>query len=216
MREDITNIAVEDYLTALMPARPATLAQIEAEAALHGWPLIGPVQGQFLRTLAICNGARDVLEIGTATGYAAIWLLMAVAPRGGSLTAIERNPKRVALARQFVEQAGFAAHYRAVEGDYFTTLQDEHAQYDLIFLDMLRHLSHDDEAVRALDLCVPLLRPGGLLVADNVLCNALVLEDDAAPTVRGIQRFNTAIMQHPQLESVILPLRDGVAICRQV
>jgi predicted O-methyltransferase YrrM len=54
-----------------------------------------------------------------------------------------------------------------------------------------------------------------LLIADNVLCNALVLEDDAAPTVRGIQEFNRAIMTHPELESVIVPLRDGVGICRR-
>ena len=66
-------------------------------------------------------------------------------------------------------------------------------------------------------MCVPLLRRGGILVADNVLCNALVLEpaDEAAPIVRGIQEFNRAIMHHIDLESVILPIRDGIAVCRR-
>jgi predicted O-methyltransferase YrrM len=62
---------------------------------------------------------------------------------------------------------------------------------------------------------VPLLRQGGVLIADNVLCSAQVLEEDAPPVVRGIQEFNKALMSHPQLESVILPLRDGVAVCRK-
>jgi predicted O-methyltransferase YrrM len=62
---------------------------------------------------------------------------------------------------------------------------------------------------------MPLLRSGGVLIADNVLCSAQVLEEDAPPLVRGIQMFNQALMSHPQLESVIIPLRDGVAICRK-
>ncbi len=87
--------------------------------------------------------------------------------------------------------------------------------YDLIFLDILRHLSGVQEAVYALDLCLPRLRAGGILIVDNVLCSGLVVEEDPAPTVRGIQEFNRAIMRHPQLESVIVPLRDGVALCRK-
>ena len=76
-------------------------------------------------------------------------------------------------------------------------------------------ISDERDALHALDLCISRLRPGGFLIGDNVLCNALVLEEDAAPTVRGIQSFNHTIMNHPLLESVIVPLRDGVALCRK-
>lgn len=215
MRDDITNIAIEDYLADLMPPRPHTLAELERSAREHGWPLVGPVEGQFLYLLAKSSGARKALEIGTATGYAATWLLQAIAPNGGRLTAIERNPERIALARTYVSHAGYGDHFEIVEGEWFSTIEQMEGPYDLIFLDMLRHLSGEREALHALELCVPKLRAGGILIADNVLCNALVLEDDAAPTVRGIQEFNRAIMTHPQLESVIIPLRDGVGICRK-
>jgi predicted O-methyltransferase YrrM len=215
MRDDITNIAIEDYLAALMPPRAPVLAELELEGRLHGWPLVGPVEGQLLYLLAKSSGARQALEIGTATGYAALWLLQAVAAAGGRLTAIERNPERIARARDYVTRAGYGEHFIQIQGEWFSTLGRLEGTYDLIFLDILRHLEGEHDALRALEMCVPRLRPGGLLIADNVLCNALVLEEDAAPTVRGIQEFNRAIMEHPELESVIIPLRDGVGFCRK-
>jgi caffeoyl-CoA O-methyltransferase len=215
MRDDITNIAIEDYLAELMPPRPPVLAELEHEGRLHGWPLVGPVEGQLLYLLARSSGAREALEIGTATGYAAMWLLQAVAAAGGRLTAIERNPERIARARDYVERAGYGEQFIQIAGEWFSTLASLEGTYDLIFLDILRHLEGEHDALKALEMCVPRLRPGGLLIADNVLCNALVLDDDAAPTVRGIQEFNRAIMEHPELESVIIPLRDGVGFCRK-
>jgi len=217
MGDDITNIAIEDYLVELMPPRLPAQAELEQRGHDHGLPLIGPVEGQFIYLLAKSIAAREALEIGTATGYAATWILRAVAPAGGRRTAIERNPERYRLAREYIERAGFGEHFQIHDGDWFPAMATMTGPYDLIFLDILRHLSNDREALRALDMCVPLLRPGGLLIVDNVLCNGLVLEgeEDAAPIVRGIQAFNRAIMQREELESVIVPLRDGVAICRK-
>ncbi|MBC8162159.1 MAG: O-methyltransferase [Roseiflexaceae bacterium] len=215
MRDEITSIAIEDYLTGLMPERPEAFATLERNAHEHGWPLVGPVQGQFLYLLAKSSGARDALEIGTATGYAAMWLLKAIAANGGMLEAIERRPDRIALAQSSIASAGFSAHFRVYQGEWFSQLSLLTNTYDLIFLDILRNLTNEVDSLRALDLCVPLIRPGGLLIVDNVLCSGLVLEDDPAPIVRGIQQFNRAIMRHPEFESVILPVRDGVALCRK-
>jgi caffeoyl-CoA O-methyltransferase len=215
MRDDITNIAIEDYLTALMPQRSPLFTELERRAYDHGLPLVGPVEGQFLYLLAKSIGAREALEIGTVTGYAAMWLLRAVVPAGGRLTAIERAPERYRLALEYVTRAGYADRLAIHEGEWFTVLEQLDGPFDLIFLDILRNLSDEHDAVKALELCVPRLRPGGVLIGDNVLCNGLVVEDDPAPTVRGIQAFNLAIMRHPQLESVIIPLRDGVAFCRK-
>jgi predicted O-methyltransferase YrrM len=215
MSDDITNIAIEDYLAALMPPRPPILAELERSGHTQGWPLVGAVEGQFLYLLAKSINARQALEIGTATGYAALWILHAIAPSGGCLTAIERVPERYRRAQEFITRAGFGEYFRILDGDWFSGLERLHDTFDLIFLDILRLLTGEHDALHALNLCMPLLRPGGLLIADNVLCNALVLEEDAAPTVRGIQEFNRVIMNHPELESVIVPLRDGVAICRK-
>lgn len=214
MPGDITNLAIEDYLATLMPQRPPIFAELERRAHHHGLPLLGPVQGQFLYLLAKSMGARNVLEIGTVTGYAAMWLLRAVAPTG-KLTAIERHPERYRLALEYTERAGYKDCFEFHEGDWLTILAQLDGTFDMVFLDILRNVTDDAQALHALELSLPRLRPGGLLVADNVLCSGLVIEDDAAPVVRGIQRFNEAIMNHPELESVIVPLRDGVAICRK-
>jgi caffeoyl-CoA O-methyltransferase len=215
MRDDITNFAIEDYLAELMPQRSPVFDELEHRAHDRGLPLIGPVEGQFIYLLAKSMAACEALEIGTATGYAAMWILQAIVPAGGRLTVIERHPERYRLAHEYITRAGYGEHITIHEGEWFSTLESLSGPYDLIFLDILRHLSGVQEAVYALDLCLPRLRAGGFLIVDNVLCSGLVVEEDAAPTVRGIQEFNRAIMRHPQLESVIIPLRDGVALCRK-
>lgn len=214
MRYDITNIEVEDYIASLIPPRPEPFAELEQRAHDKGLPLLGPAQGTLLYLLAKTIGAREALEIGTATGYAAMWLLRAVAPHG-KLTAIERQPERYQLALDYTERAGYKDCFEIHEGDWFEVLDRLRGPYDLIFLDILRNLTEEDQALRALDLCLARLRPGGMLVADNVLCSGLVVEESDAPVVRGIQKFNREMMGHPELESVIVPLRDGVAIGRK-
>ncbi len=215
MRYDITNIAIEDYLLDLMPPRDPVLAELEERARIHGLSLVGPVQGQFLYLQAMALGARKALEVGITTGYAAIYLLRALRQTGGHLTAIERHAERVQLASEVIGSAGLSEHITIIEGEWATIMPTLDQDYDLIFLDVLRSAANEGQAPEALEMCVPLLRPGGLLIADNVLCSAQVLEEDAPPVVRGIQRFNQRLMNHEQLESVIIPLRDGVAICRK-
>jgi predicted O-methyltransferase YrrM len=215
MRYDITNIQIEDYIASLVPPRNDVFADLEKRAHKRGLPLLGPTEGQLIYMLAKCIGAREALEIGTATGYAAMWLLQAVAPVGGRLTAIEQQPDRYRLAREFVDRAGYGDQLFIHEGLWSDVVPTLTGPYDIIFLDILRSLTRDDLAVNALELCVPLLRPGGLLISDNVLCSAQVLEEDSLPTVRGIQKFNRRMMEHPELESVIVPLRDGVSISRK-
>lgn len=215
MRYDITNIAIEDYLADLMPPRDAALAGLEARALQQGLSLVGPVQGQFLYLQALALGARKALEVGITTGYAAIYLIRALQQTGGHLTAIERHADRVELAAQVIDEAGLSEHISIHHGEWAELMPRLDNDFDLIFLDILRSAANEDQAPLALELCVRQLRSGGLLIADNVLCSAQVLEEDAPPLVRGIQQFNRRLMSHPALESVIIPLRDGVAICRK-
>jgi predicted O-methyltransferase YrrM len=215
VRYDITNTAIEDYLTALMPPREAVLADLETRARQHGLSLVGPVQGQFLYLQALILGARKALEVGITTGYAAIHLMRALEQTGGHLTAIERRIDRVALANKVITDAGLQDRITILQGEWMELMPTLDADFDLVFLDILRGVANEAQAPLALELCVQRLRSGGVLIADNVLCSAQVLEGDAPPLVRGIQQFNRQLMSHPQLESVIIPLRDGVAICRK-
>jgi caffeoyl-CoA O-methyltransferase len=215
VRYDITNIAIEDYLLDLMPPRDQVLTELEERARIHGLSLVGPVQGQFLYLQALSMNARKALEIGITTGYAAIYLLRALKQTGGHLTAIERHAERVELATEVIASAGLSEQISIQHGDWSTIMPTLEPDFDLIFLDVLRSAANEGQATQALEMCVPLLRQGGVLIADNVLCSAQVLEEDAPPVVRGIQQFNKRLMSHEQLESVIIPLRDGVAICRK-
>lgn len=215
MRYDITNIAIEDYLLDLVPPRDAVLAELEERARIRGLSLVGPVQGQFLYLQALAMGAEKALEIGITTGYAAIYLLRALKQTGGHLIAIERHADRVQLAEEIIGKADLSEGITILPGEWAEILPTLEPGFDLIFLDVLRSAANEGQAPQALELCVPLLRSGGILIADNVLCSAQVLEEDAPPVVRGIQQFNRHLMTHPQLESVIIPLRDGVAICRK-
>lgn len=215
MRYDITNIAIEDYLVELMPPRDAVLTRLEERALQTGLSLVGPVQGQFLYLQALAMGAKRALEVGITTGYAALYLIRALQQTGGHLTAIERHANRVALASGVIAEAGVSEMITILEGEWTELMPTLDGQYDLIFLDILRSAANEEQAPLALDLCVAQLRKGGVLIADNVLCSAQVLEEDAPPLVRGIQQFNRDLMSHPQLESVLIPLRDGVAICRK-
>lgn len=211
----ITNVAVEDYLAGLVPPRPPVLSELEQRAEPEGLSLIGPVQGQFLYMLARSIRAREALEVGMTTGYAAMWILQALIEEDGHLTAVESQEARYSLANELMQKAGYRDRFTIHTSEWADTLPTLNATYDLIFLDVLRSLTSSDLALKALDLCVPLLRPGGLLIGDNVLCSAQVLEQTASPTVQGIQLFNQKVMSHTQLESVIVPIRDGVSISRK-
>jgi predicted O-methyltransferase YrrM len=141
--------------------------------------------------------------------------MRALKQTGGHLTAIERHANRVDLATQVIGEAGMGDYITIHQGEWTELIPELDTDFDLIFLDILRSAASADQAPLALDLCVERLRSGGVLIADNVLCSAQVLEEDAPPLVRGIQQFNRDLMSHPALESVIIPLRDGVAICRK-
>src|ERR1041384_7288955 len=134
MYEDITSIAIEDYLAALMPPRSEIFTELEKRARAHGLPLVGPVEGQFIYLLAKSVGAREALEIGTATGYAAMWIMRAVGPVGGRLTAIERQPDRYQLAREYITRAGYGDRLNILAGDWLNVLETLSGPFDLIFL----------------------------------------------------------------------------------
>ena len=156
MRDDITNSEIEEYLASLMPPRPSPLNDMERIGRESGWPLVGAVEGQFLYMLARTSGVQHALEIGTATGYAAIWLLRALVQNPeGRLTAIEKDPLRYTRAREWVAKAGYSDRFSIHEGDWFEELANMRGPFDLIFLDILRHLNNEKEALQALEMCVP-------------------------------------------------------------
>jgi predicted O-methyltransferase YrrM len=210
----IVDKAIENYLQSLV-ASPGLPEQQAIESAPPAGAIVGPLEGQFLYLLTKIGGVRRILEIGTATGYSGLWFAQALAGNGGRLITIEREADRARRARENFQQAGYSDLVEIRVGDAFTVLETLEGLFDLIFVDILRHFNRPDEAPRLLAVCQSLLHPGGLLVADNVLVDGEVIQADPTPRVQGILAWNRQVSEDPQLETIILPLRDGLTISRK-
>ncbi len=204
--------AVERYLASLNHLGDGVLADIARTGVEQDLPLIDAEVGALLRVLATAIGATRMLEIGTAVGYSGIWLAGAL-PADGMLITMEMDPARVKIARANFERAGVANRVNVMIGDARLLVAKVAGPFDLIFQDGSKRLY-----VPMLDRLVDLLRPGGLLVTDNVLWDGEVVpgyvarpQRDAADT-RAIADYNQRITTHPRLATTINPIRDGVAI----
>jgi len=153
---------MEAYFLSLLPARDQLLLALEQEAEIQHIPIIGPAVGQLLAILVHVMAATRVLELGTATGYSAIYLARALAP-GAKLVTIEHDPQMARRAMANIEKAGLSAAVEVRVGEAITEVAALEGPLDLMFLDI-------DKAGYApiLPQARRLLRPGGLLVADNV------------------------------------------------
>jgi predicted O-methyltransferase YrrM len=203
---------VERYLSGLNRLRDPILDEIAERGREAELPLVDAEVGALLRVLALSIAASRILEIGTAIGYSGIWLAGAL-PAGGMLLTMESNADRARIARENFARAGFADRVNVVGGDAQRMIAKVAGPFDLIFQD-------GDKAAYGpmLDRLVSLLRPGGLLVTDNVLWDGEVVPGFAAAprrdpeSTRAIAEYNSRLNAHPQLLTATIPLRDGVAI----
>ncbi|MFI5178639.1 MAG: O-methyltransferase [Vicinamibacterales bacterium] len=204
--------AVERYLAGLNRGHDAILDDIARSGAARDLPLVDAEVGALLCVLATAAGATRILEIGTAVGYSGIWLARAL-PSGGMLLTMEMDAERAREARENFARAGLADRVSVIVGDAERMIAKVAGPFDLIFQDGAKSLYGP-----LLDRLVALLRPGGLLVTDNVLWDGEVvpgfkatLKRDAADT-RAIADYNERVASHPQLKTAVVPLRDGVSI----
>lgn len=204
--------AIEHYLAGLNSAGDAVLDEIARGNETRGLPLVDAEVGALLRVLATTAGATRILEIGTAIGYSGIWLGGALPP-GGMLLTMELSEERAAEARANFDKAGLSDRVSVIVGDAQLKIAKVSGPFDLIFQDGAKHLYEP-----LLDRLVGLLRPGGLLVTDNVLWNGEVVPGySQAPLqppedTRAIAAYNKRLAAHPDLITAVVPLRDGVAI----
>ena len=203
---------IEQYLAGLNHLPDTVLKDIAQAGRQTKLPLIDAEVGALLRVLATAVRAMRILEIGTAIGYSGIWLAGALPP-GGLLITMEARPDRAKQARDNFARAGLADRANVMVGDSNLLLAKVSGPFDLIFQDGDKRLYSP-----ALDRLVDLLRPGGLLVTDNVLWSGEVVpgfvkapQQDAEET-RAIADYNNRLSAHPRLLTAIVPLRDGVSI----
>ncbi len=203
---------VERYLSGLNHVGDPTLDDIARAGLARDLPIIDAEVGALLRVLATAIGARRILEIGTCVGYSGIWLARSLPPDGMLIT-MEKDPERARTAKENFERAGLASRVSIIVGDAALKIVKVAGPFDLIFQD-----GHKPLYNTLLDPLVALLRPGGLLVTDNVLWDGEVVPGfvDApkknADDTRAIVEYNERLNAHPQLMTSTIPLRDGVAI----
>jgi len=204
--------AVEQYLAGLNHAGDQLLDDIARGNATRGLPLVDAEVGALLRVLATSIGASRILEIGTAIGYSGIWLAGAL-PAGGMLVTLELDEGRAREARDNFARAGVSDRVSVVVGDAQLKIAKVSGPFDLIFQDGSKKLY-----TPLLERLVALLRPGGLLVTDNVLWSGEVVPGfHKTPSknpdeTRAIIEYNERVAAHPQLLTSVVPLRDGVSI----
>lgn len=166
---------------------------------------VGHLQGTFLRLLVRLTRARRVLEIGAFTGYSALAMAQAL-PKEGRLITCDIDPEATGIARRFWKKSPHGEKIRLELGPALATLRSLKGPFDLVFLD-----ADKENYVRYWDACVPKTRPGGLLVADNVLWSGRVLDPKDA-TDRALARFNRHVLRDSRVEAVMLPVRDGITL----
>ena len=191
----------------MAPPRDSLLERMEEYAESNDVPIIGPLVGRLLYNLAKSSRSKRVLEIGTAIGYSGIWLARAIRPLKGQLTTIDMNPERVRIARKNIAEAGLEAQVKVVEGNALEVIPGLKGEYDLIFLDSDKNVYPD-----AFKMSVPLLRNGGLFVADNALWGGEVAKGGTSKDTQAMIKFNKLVSDFPGMSPVILPLRDGVLV----
>ena len=205
----ILNAKVEQYITDLVPKRDAVISEMERYAKQHDVPIIGPVVARTISLLAQISGAKRMFEMGSAIGYSTIWLARA-AGAGAEVYYTDGDPANAAQARGYFKRAGVENCIQIMTGDAVNLIDQVPGEFDLIFIDVDKH-----QYPEALSKAVPRLRSGGLLITDNVLWSGRVVAKPKDPRTRAIQQFNKLIYSSHDLFPVIIPLRDGIAVCRK-
>ncbi len=202
---------IERYLASLDPVDPL-LVRVAEEGAHLDLPIIDTAVGRFLEALVLATGARQVLEIGTANGYSALWLARSLPP-DGQLLSMEIDPERAAIARGHFEEAGLTGRVSVMVGDAARLVHKVAGPFDVIFNDGDKH-----HYSTLLDRLVALLRPRGVLVTDNVLWDGEVVPGLVTPPHRAadetaaIAAYNKRLAADPRLVTSFLPVRDGLAM----
>jgi caffeoyl-CoA O-methyltransferase len=205
----ILNAKVEQYVADLLPKRDSVISDMERYAKRHDVPIIGPAVARTIYLLAQISGAKRIFEMGSAIGYSTIWLARAAGP-DAEVYYTDGDPANAARARGYFKRAGVDNLIQIMTGDAVNLIDQVPGEFDLIFIDVDKH-----QYPEALRNAVPRLRSDGLLIADNVLWSGRVTSKAKDPNTRAIQQFNKLIYSSHELFPVIIPLRDGVAVCRK-
>ena len=206
---------LEDYVLSHTEAEPEYLYRLWRATnihLLHGRMANGHLQGRLLKMLVQMVRPKNILEVGTFSGYSAICMAEGL-DEGGMVYTFEINDEQEDFTRPWIEQSPVADKIRFIIGDAITEAPQLGVTFDLVFID------GDKRTYRqTCEMALSVLRPGGFILADNTLWDGHVVDAayDKDPQTRGIREFNDWLRQDSRVERVILPLRDGLTLIRKL
>jgi predicted O-methyltransferase YrrM len=205
-----------DYLLSISLREPDILAKIRLETASHPHAAmqISPDQGQFFDLMVRLLQPRKVIEVGVFTGYSSTCIALAMPP-GGRLVACELSQQYAQIAHAYWMEAGVAGKVDLRLGPAAETLREllargEEKSFDLAFLD-----ADKTSMTTYYELCLQLMRPGGLIVVDNVLWSGRVADPAASdPDTVALREFNARVHQDSRVDLAVLAIADGLTLAR--
>jgi len=204
------------FIDSLDKGNTPFLDEIEQYAIETQVPIIRRSMQSLLKFLLAYAKPMRILEVGTAIGFSAL-LMSEYAPAGCHITTIEKYEKRIPLARENFKKAGKEDSITLMEGDATDILRELQGSYDIIFMDAAK-----GQYINFLPDILRLLAPGGLLISDNVLQDGDIIESRFAVTRRNrtiharMREYLYELKHHPQLETVVLPVGDGVTLSTKI
>ena len=209
MAPELISPQVATYLEELVPPRAAELAAMEAYASEHNFPIVGPIAGQLCYQLARLIGAQRVFELGSGYGYSTAWFARAVQENGGGIVHhVVWDEKLSQMARKHLSALGYSDIVRYHVGEAVEALRNTDNTFDIIFNDI------DKEGYPAsIPVIVEKLRPGGLLIIDNMLWSGKIFdEQDTSGATQGVREVTKLLTDSNQWITTLAPIRDGLIV----
>jgi caffeoyl-CoA O-methyltransferase len=205
---------IEQYAIDHTQPEDEILAELNRETwakVLRPRMLSGHLQGRVLETFSYMIQPQTILEVGTYTGYSAICMARGLAPHGKLIT-LDNNDEIADMAQHYFEKAGFTDRIQMMVGDAREIIPTLNHTWDLVFID-----ADKENYGLYFDLIVDQVRPGGFIIADNVLWSGKVMEapelmDDET---KSLVDFNIKVLKDDRVENVLMPIRDGLMVIRK-
>jgi len=206
----ITEPRINEYIMRTMPERDAVLREMEAYVLKHDFPIIGPMVGRFLRQLVIMTGAKNILEMGSGYGYSAYWFAGGLA-NDGKIICTDRSEENARRGMEYLKRGGFEQKVEYHIGDAIEATRKLPGPFDIILNDIDKK-----NYPLALELAIPRLKKGGILVTDNVLWRGQILHKKVASVGKEVLEFNRRLFASKEIFSSIIPIRDGLGIAVKI
>lgn len=206
---DLYHPELRGYLDSLVPSRPAEMRSMEDYARENAFPIVGPAAGAFCYLIAKLAGAKRVFELGSGFGYSTAWFCRAVQENGGGVVHhVVWDEKLSGLARGHLKNLGYEDIVHYTVGEAVDALGRTNAPFDLIFNDIDKEGYPD-----AMGVISEKLRPGGVLLVDNLLWSGRIFDpNDRSPATEGVRELTRRVMQDPGWSASIVPIRDGLLV----